>query len=525
MFGRKSTQNIVVSQTPIEAAGLRTQVSAVARACSEGRFDGFIDTGTLTGDLASVAGSVNEILAAARARQHWYEQILDAIPFPLSVTDNDMNWTFINRPVEQLLKVNREDVCGKQCENWNADICRTGNCGIAMLRKGNLRTTFHQQGMDFQVDTSYLLDADGNRIGHVEVVQDTTASVRAFNYQVDEISRISGYLQRLAEGDLTFEPEVGDADKYTEQVRGNFLQVQESIAATISSLRALLGQVQESANQVTGASQQIEAAAEQSAQATQQVAATIQQVAANVHSSANSSGQVASTAQAGARTVTSTVVAMRRIKEAVTDAGEKIRQMQERSAQIGAIVETINEIASQTNLLALNAAIEAARAGEQGRGFAVVADEVRKLAERSASATQQIAGLITGVQQGIEQAVESMRVSLTQVESGAKLAEEAGAALDEIEKAAAVSSAEAKEINGSAEDVAAMTEELSAQTEEVTASAESLADMAAALQALSSRFRLSNQAGVVRSQQRNRGEPARIAPAPVKRATAPVLKR
>ena len=146
-------------------------------------------------DLAH-AGRFQEAVASIQAanlhlleRCNWFEQILDAIPFPLSVTDRDMRWTFINAPVEKLLGVKRKDLAGKACENWNADICRTENCGIARLRKGELSTRFNQQGMNFRVDTAYLKNLKGESVGHVEVVQDITALTRVGEYQREELGR------------------------------------------------------------------------------------------------------------------------------------------------------------------------------------------------------------------------------------------------------------------------------------------------------------------------------------------------
>jgi methyl-accepting chemotaxis protein len=246
----------------------------------------------------------------------------------------------------------------------------------------------------------------------------------------------------------------------------------------------------------------------------------------------------------GAQTVRQTVEGMARIKDAVEGAAVKVTELGDKGEQIGAIVETIDDIAEQTNLLALNAAIEAARAGEQGKGFAVVADEVRKLAERSSRATKEIAALIAQVQQGTEEAVKAMQIGAREVESGADLASRSGAALDAIASAVESSNAAvarivssmdsmqassaglvsasdaiaaiAQETNAaaesmtssaeqvaravesiaaiseqnsaSAEEVSAATEQMSAQAEEVVASASTLADMASGLESLAGRF-------------------------------------
>jgi methyl-accepting chemotaxis protein len=268
---------------------------------------------------------------------------------------------------------------------------------------------------------------------------------------------------------------------------------------------------------------------------------------ADVHSLGSAASEAATN---GAATVRQTVEGMTRIKEAVEGAAVKVTELGAKGEQIGAIVETIDDIAEQTNLLALNAAIEAARAGEQGKGFAVVADEVRKLAERSSRATKEIAALITEVQKGTEEAVKAMQIGAREVEAGADLAGRSGAALDEIASAVESSNAAAARIvksmdemqsassglvsasdaiatiaqqtNGaaesmtesaervtdsvdsiaaisqensaSAEEVSAATEQLSAQAEEVIASATALTSMAEDLEALAARFRMAKRA-------------------------------
>jgi len=270
--------------------------------------------------------------------------------------------------------------------------------------------------------------------------------------------------------------------------------------------------------------------------------------------SAEVSGVARNAADAAVRgrtAVRQTVAEMDRIKDTVETASVKVTELGAKSDQIGAIVETIDDIAEQTNLLALNAAIEAARAGEQGKGFAVVADEVRKLAERSSRATKEIASLIAEVQAGTNQAVEAMNAGAVVVEQGATMAAQAGSSLDEIADAVEATQAAVGRITGavdamnsasngvvaasdaiatiaaqtnsaaasmtasadtvsrsvqaiasiseensaSAEEVSAATEEMSAQAEEVVASAATLADMARTLDELVARFRTVDGSG------------------------------
>jgi methyl-accepting chemotaxis protein len=156
----------------------------------------------------------------------------------------------------------------------------------------------------------------------------------------------------------------------------------------------------------------------------------------------------ASAAASGAGSVRETVAGMGRIRDVVQRAASKVTELGAKGVQIGAIVETIDDIAEQTNLLALNAAIEAARAGEQGKGFAVVADEVRKLAERSSRATKEIAALIGQVQQDTDEAVAAMDVGAAEVSQGSELATRSGQAIDELASAVAATRSAAEQIGG-----------------------------------------------------------------------------
>ena len=320
----------------------------------------------------------------------------------------------------------------------------------------------------------------------------------------------------------------------------------KSFQAMVNGMGNLIGQVKESAVALAQSAREITAAAEQSGQGAQEVATAANEMAAGAQQQALTAQRSAdqlvemqktfSAIESSAREMVQEVeeagAAVRAGKEKIQLQAEKMIQNQkvsaelanlvgslaEKAEQIGTIIDIIKSIAEQTNLLALNAAIEAARAGEQGRGFAVVADEVRRLAERSSQATKEIAGLIRSVQQGIDESVDAMDASLGRVGSGAELVNQAGEALGEILTAVEQARGQAHEIaaasqemadasallvqamdnaaaiveenTAAAQEVSATMEEMSAQAEEVTASSQAQAEIAQALQALVSQFHL-----------------------------------
>jgi twitching motility protein PilJ len=265
---------------------------------------------------------------------------------------------------------------------------------------------------------------------------DTTMELN--NRNQEAIMRLLDEMGSLAEGDLTVKATV------TEDMTG---AIADSINFAVEQLRSLVQTITDTSVQVASSAQETQAtamhlaeAAEHQAQEINSASDRINEIAASINQVSKNSAESAEVAQRsvriatnGAGVVRQTIAGMDSIRDQIQETSKRIKRLGESSQEIGSIVELINDISEQTNILALNAAIQAASAGEAGRGFAVVADEVQRLAERSSNATKRIESLVQTIQADTNEAVSSMEQTTSEVVAGARLAEDAGTALGEIE--------------------------------------------------------------------------------------------
>lgn len=309
---------------------------------------------------------------------------------------------------------------------------------------GGTRGTYSALGGIFGVLALVMLVGLG-----YELNRDTTARLRETEEQnrdtermnkenQDAIMRLLDEIGDLADGDLTAHATV------TESFTG---AIADAINFAIDALRNLVTTINETTVQVSAAAQETQATAMHLAEASDhqaqqitavsaavnEMAASIEQVSNNAISSTEVAQKAVSIANKGASAVQNTIKGMDSIRETIQETSKRIKRLGESSQEIGDIIELISDIADQTNILALNAAIQAAMAGEAGRGFAVVADEVQRLAERATDATKQIESLVRTIQSDTKEAVASMEQSTSGVVNGAKLAQNAGQSLEEIE--------------------------------------------------------------------------------------------
>ena len=323
------------------------------------------------------------------------------------------------------------------------------------------------------------------------------------------ILRLMNELQTVAEGDLTQEATV------TEDITG---AIADSVNYTVEELRSLVGNVQSTATRVAQTTSKVETTStellatsteqlreiRETGQSVLDMAARINDVSAQAQESASVARQSLQAAESGLTAVQNAIGGMNSIRDQIQETSKRIKRLGESSQEIGEITELIADITEQTNVLALNAAIQAASAGEAGRGFSVVAEEVQRLAERSGDATRQIAALVKAIQTDTQDAVAAMERSTQGVVEGARLSDNAGTALSEIDSvsrrladlieqissAASKEADQANEVASNIQHIFAVTEQTGESTRSTANQVRDLARMADELRQSVARFKI-----------------------------------
>ncbi|WP_293779481.1 methyl-accepting chemotaxis protein [uncultured Oxalicibacterium sp.] len=350
------------------------------------------------------------------------------------------------------------------------------------------------------------LEAENQRL---EALQKEIEAKQANDQNQAAILRLMNELQEVADGDLTVQATV------SEDITG---AIADSVNYTVEELRGLVGRVTHTAEQVTSASDQAQTISgellaasqtqsrniQETGQAVLEMAVQITDVSRSANESAEVARQSVSAAEQGARAVENAIKGMNEIREQIQETSKRIKRLGESSQEIGEITELISDITEQTNVLALNAAIQAASAGEAGRGFSVVAEEVQRLAERSGEATKQIGALVRTIQTDTHDAVAAMEKSTQGVVEGARLSDAAGTALADIRRVSnrlaeliqSISSAteqQATSANGVAQNIQGIltiTEQTQEGTQQTAYSISELSKLAEELKNSVSRFRV-----------------------------------
>ena len=446
---------------------------------------------------------------------------LSNLPSPVMIINKNYEIEYMNKAGLDIVNSTSNEILGKKCYNYlKMEHCNTEKCALKQaMNKGTTVTEENiarPNGKEYSVmyTGSPVYNRENQLVGALEFIADISNIKNMQDYLSRSTQKLLVGMSKFADGDLSacVTPEKHGDD--IEKLFVAFNEIVEKFNSTILTIMDAVEATASASNQISSSAEEMAAGAQQQSSQTAEVAAameemsrTIVETASNATISAEASRQANEKANEGAIKLKDSKEGMNRIVNSTETVGKNISSLANKTVQIGAIAQVIDDIADQTNLLALNAAIEAARAGEHGRGFAVVADEVRKLAENTTKATKEIADTIKSIQLEAKDANNSMKEAGEAVNNGLHLNAEVGEVLtailesinnvtSQINQVAAASeeqSATAEQVSTNIEAINNVANESAVGVQQIASASEDLNLLTEKLQTLISKFKVNNK--------------------------------